>query len=128
MVLNRAQGFKEKSHEVSARKNNNRLRYNKKCRGGRIPPPGSFRVKSHLISPTKYNYTFKKINQPYGRVHQPYATHTLASALREMFGMQMYKHNARALLLRILSIRIRSVRGVYDLYLTVTPCLDTLES
>ena len=29
----------KKSHEVSARKNNNRLRYNKKCRGGRIPPP-----------------------------------------------------------------------------------------
>ena len=36
MVLNRAQGLKEKSHEVSARKNNNRLRYNKKCRGGGI--------------------------------------------------------------------------------------------
>ena len=31
MVLNQAQGLKEKSHEVSARKNNNRLRYNKKC-------------------------------------------------------------------------------------------------
>ena len=50
MVLNRAQGLKEKSQEVSARKNNNRQRYNKKCRrGGRIPPPppppGSFRVK-----------------------------------------------------------------------------------
>ena len=45
MVLNREQGLKEKSHEVSARKNNNRLRYNKKCRGGQIPPPGSFRVK-----------------------------------------------------------------------------------
>ena len=39
MVLNWAQGLKEKSHEVSARKNNNRLRYNKKCRGGRISPP-----------------------------------------------------------------------------------------
>ena len=37
MVLNWAQGLKKKSHEVSARKNNNRLRYNKKCRGGRIP-------------------------------------------------------------------------------------------
>ena len=46
-VLNGAQGLKEKSQEVSARKNNNRQRYNKKCRrGGRIPPPpGSFRVK-----------------------------------------------------------------------------------
>ena len=33
--------LEKKSHEVSARKNNNRLRYNKKCRrgGGRIPPP-----------------------------------------------------------------------------------------
>ena len=39
MVLNWAQGLKKKSHEVSARKNNNRLRYNKKCWGGRIPPP-----------------------------------------------------------------------------------------
>ena len=40
-VLNRAQGLKEKSHEVSARKNNNRLRCNKKCRGGAdsAPPP-----------------------------------------------------------------------------------------
>ena len=39
MVLNRAQGLKKKSHEVSARKNINRLRYNKKCRGGRFRPP-----------------------------------------------------------------------------------------
>ena len=39
MVLNRAQGLKEKSHEVSTRKNNNRLRYNKKCWGGQIPHP-----------------------------------------------------------------------------------------
>ena len=44
----------------------------------------------------------------------------LASALREMFGVQMYKNNARALLLRILSIlnldwlqHARSVHGVY---------------
>ena len=34
MVLNQAQGLKEKSQEVSARKNNNRQRYNKKCRRG----------------------------------------------------------------------------------------------
>ena len=34
MVLNRAQGLRKKSHEVSAQKNNNRLRYNNKCRGG----------------------------------------------------------------------------------------------
>ena len=43
MVLNRAQGLKKKSEEVSARKNNNRQRYNKKCRRGWIPPPGSLR-------------------------------------------------------------------------------------
>ena len=45
MVLNQAQGLKEKSQEVSARKTNNRQRYNKKCRrGGGFRPPGSFRV------------------------------------------------------------------------------------
>ena len=64
------------------------------------------------------------MNQPYARVNQPYATLTLASALREMFGVQLYKNNARALLLRILSIlnldwlkHARSVRGVYELCL-----------
>ena len=61
------------------------------------------------------------MNQPYARVIQPYATLTLASALREMFGVQLYKNNARALLSRILSIlnldwlqHARSVRGVYE--------------
>ena len=61
------------------------------------------------------------MNQPYARVNQPYATLTLASALREMFGVQLYKNNARALLSRILSIlnldwlqHARSVRGVYE--------------
>ena len=44
------------------------------------------------------------MNQPNARVNQPYATLTLASALREMFGVQLYKNNARALLSRILSI------------------------
>ena len=41
MVLNRAQGLKEKSQEVSARKNNNRQRYNKKMSkgGGGLRPP-----------------------------------------------------------------------------------------
>ena len=39
----------KKRHEVSARKNSNRLRYNKKCRGGWIPPPSSFRVKIVLV-------------------------------------------------------------------------------
>ena len=36
MVLNRVQGSKEKSQEVSVRKNANQWRYNKKCRRG--PP------------------------------------------------------------------------------------------
>ena len=61
------------------------------------------------------------MNQPYARVNQPYATLTLASALCEMFGVQLYKNNARALLSRILSIlnldwlqHERSVRGVYE--------------
>ena len=46
---------------------------------------------------------------------------TLASVLREMFGVQLYKNNARALLLRILSIlnldwlqHASSVHGVYE--------------
>ena len=38
LVLNRAQGLKEISHEVSARKDNNQLRYNKKCWGGGFRP------------------------------------------------------------------------------------------
>ena len=48
MVLNRAQGLKEKSQEVSARKNNNRQRYNKKCRrgGGFRPPPALLGLKT----------------------------------------------------------------------------------
>ena len=61
------------------------------------------------------------MNQPYARVNQPYATLTLTSALREMFGVQLYKNNARALLLRILSIlnldwlqHACSVRAVYE--------------
>ena len=61
------------------------------------------------------------MNQPYARVNQPYATLTLVSALREMFGVQLYKNNACALLSRILSIlnldwlqHARSVRGVYE--------------
>ena len=61
------------------------------------------------------------MNQSYARVNQPCATFTLASALREMFGVQLYKNNARALLSHILSIlnldwlqHARSVRGVYE--------------
>ena len=61
------------------------------------------------------------MNQPCASVNQPYTTLTLPSALREMFGVQLYKNNARALLSRILSIlnldwlqHARSVRGVYE--------------
>ena len=69
--------------------------------------------------------------QPYARVNQPYATLTLASALREMFWEQLYKNNACTLLSRILSIlnldwlqHAHRVRGVYEeilLALTKTP-------
>ena len=69
------------------------------------------------------------MNQPYARVNQPYATLTLASALREMFGVQLYKNNARALLSRISSIlnldwlqHARSVRGVYEINLRWPYC------
>ena len=48
----------------------------------------------------------------------------LASALREMFGVQLYKNNARTLLWLILSIlnldwlqHARGVRGVYELHI-----------
>ena len=67
------------------------------------------------------------MNQPYAHVNQTYATLTLESALREMFGVQWYKNNARALLLRILSIlnldwlqHAHSVRGVYECLLMTT--------
>ena len=50
MVLNRAQGLKKKSQEVSARKNNNRQRYNKKCRGGAdSAPPALLGLMSHSL-------------------------------------------------------------------------------
>ena len=71
------------------------------------------------------------MNQPYARVNQPYAMLTLASALLEMFGVQLYKNNARALLSHILSIlnldwlqHARSARGVYesDLILNFNNC------
>ena len=62
------------------------------------------------------------MNQTYACVNQPYATLTLASALREMFGVQLYKNNARALLSRILNLdwlqHARSVRGVYEFLIT----------
>ena len=65
--------------------------------------------------------SLEKKNQPYARINQTYATITLASALREMFGVQLYKNIERALLPRIFSIlnldwlqHARSVRGVYE--------------
>ena len=67
------------------------------------------------------------MNQPYAHVNQPNATLTHASALREVFEVQLYKYNARALHLRILSIlnsdwlqHVRSVRGVYKWFLIIT--------
>ena len=64
------------------------------------------------------------MNHPYTRVIQPYAMLTFASTLHEMFRVQLYKNNARALLSPILSIlnldwlqHARSVRGVYECFL-----------
>ena len=60
-------------------------------------------------------------------MNQPYAMFTLASALREMFEVQLYKNNAHTLLSRILSIlnldwlqHARSVRGVYEICIMYT--------
>ena len=44
------------------------------------------------------------MNHPYARVNQPYATLTHVSALCEIFGVQLYKNNARVLLSHILSV------------------------
>ena len=70
------------------------------------------------------------MNQPYARVNQPYATLKLASALRKVFGVQLYKNNARALLSHILSIlnldwlqHARSVCGVYEMKCKLYPTL-----
>ena len=56
-------------------------------------------------------------------MNQPYATLTLASALREMFGVQLYKNNARVLLYAYFEYpeldwlqHSRSVRGVKNIY------------
>ena len=55
MILNRAQGLKEKSQEVSARKNNNQQRYNKKCRRGAdsAPPPPAL-LGLNIYSPSQF--------------------------------------------------------------------------
>ena len=44
------------------------------------------------------------MNQPNAAVNQAYATLTLVSAPRGVFGVELYKDNARTLLSRILSI------------------------
>ena len=65
------------------------------------------------------------MNRPYARINQPYATLTLATALCKVFGVQLYKNIAFALLSGILSIlnsdwlqHACSVRGVYE-YITI---------
>ena len=59
------------------------------------------------------------MNQSYTRVNAPYAMH-------KVFEVQLYKNNACTLLLRILCIlnsdwlqHARSIRGVYELPMTV---------
>ena len=70
------------------------------------------------------------MNQPYTRVNQPYATLTLASALHEMFVVQLHKNNARVLLLRTLSILLdwlqnaHSVCGVYEYMIKIGPIAE----
>ena len=65
MVLNRAQGLKEKSQEVSARKNNNQQRYNKKCRrGGGFRPPALLGLK-YPCAKVSPNLFFQKCKQQY---------------------------------------------------------------
>ena len=61
------------------------------------------------------------MNQTYACVNQPYAMLTLASALREVFGVQLYKNNAHMLFSHISSIlnsdwlqHACNVHGVYE--------------
>ena len=68
----------------------------------------------------KIQFTVNQLNQPYVHVNQPYATFMHMYALCEVFGVQLYKNNASALLLHILSIvnsgwlqHTRSVHGVH---------------
>ena len=73
MVLNQVQDLKKKSQEVSARKNNNRQRYNKKCRRGRIPPPALLRL-TLWSTEKKYNKRLlqnktSQINVEYRRIY-----------------------------------------------------------
>ena len=66
-------------------------------------------------------------------MNQPYVTLTLASALREMLGVQLYKNNACALLLCIFSIlnsnwlqHVHCVCRVYEIQ--VNKCVFTCVS
>ena len=59
------------------------------------------------------------MNQPYARINQPYATLTLALALREVFGVQLYKNYVQlSCILSILNSdwlqHVYSVLGVYE--------------
>ena len=61
------------------------------------------------------------MNQSYARVTAPYT-------MRKVFGVQLYKNNARALLSRILCIlnsdclqHARSIRGVYEYFIVQLP-------
>ena len=64
------------------------------------------------------------MNQSYARVNHPYATLTLASALREVFGVQLYKI-IHARYFRVFLNVLNSdwlqhaccVRGMYELHL-----------
>ena len=66
------------------------------------------------------------MNQSYARVNAPY---TLRSRARKVFGVQLYKNNARVLLSRNLSIlnsdwlqHARSVRGVCEFEIIANYC------
>ena len=54
------------------------------------------------------------MNQLYARVNQPYTTVTFASALCQVFGVQLYKNNAHAQLNSDWLQHARSVREVYE--------------
>ena len=61
MALNRAQGVKEKSYEVSARKNNIRLRYNKKFRGGGADFLGLRHMYTGIVCEKQYVFQYFNI-------------------------------------------------------------------
>ena len=80
------------------------------------------KFKSHLNITNKIWITHLENKSTLRSRNQPYSMLTLASALCEMFGVQLYKNNAHALLSRILSIleldwlqHACSVRRVYEM-------------